>query len=216
MPSNTIIKGLLSEPRQFLVAGNATSVTPIPQFDGSEDCEINVKVTAIQNISTSLTTYGGVQTLSFNSAISANKIFNAVYNDYAECFDIKSNKNKDYDFYKNKIVEIDKNGYVKIASSKSTRVVGIVSDSYAFLLNGTDEDISNGNKVPVGMSGTVWVKANEDVSEDNLGKLVYSDDDGYALSIDPSSVDKLDGTIVGKIIDIDTENNKYKIVIMLS
>lgn len=134
------------------------------------------------------------------------KIYNAVYNDYAECFD---NSDLIYNDVKNRIVEINNDGKVVLANKNSNRVVGIVSDSYAMLINGTDEDVLNGTKIPVGLAGTLFVQSLENVEYTSIGKMLVADNNGFGKASDRPKLN----TIVGKIIGIDKINNRYKILI---
>lgn len=151
------------------------------------------------NMITSESGYSAITTLT-------SKIYNAVYNDYAECFD---NSNLEYNNIKNRIVEINNNGQVVLANKNSNRVIGIVSDSYAILINGTDEDVYDGTKIPVGLAGTLYVKSNKLVEFSDIGKMLVSDNNGYGIS---TLKPKLN-TVVGKIIGIDKEQNRYKVLI---
>ena len=148
--------------------------------------------------------------LNYDGYFYATKVFNAVYNDYAECFETTVNYNE----CKNRIVEI-KNGKVFIASPESDLVVGVVSDTYGFVLYGTEEEIKNNIKVPIGVSGTLMVDAEEIIDEKNIGRFVCSGKEGKARIIPVGEAYKYEGSIVGKIIDINKEKNQYKIIISL-
>ena len=143
----------------------------------------------------------------------ANRVYNAVYNDYAECFSCKVGNgilttNK-------KIMEINDSNEVVVASNESTRVIGIVSNTYGFLLNGTDEEIENGYKVPIAMSGTVYVMT-KDLSAciENIGKFIVSAGEGYCKTIEFDEVNNHIGEIVGKVIGI-KDNNTYKVLVCI-
>lgn len=110
-------------------------------------------------------------TMSYNGDFTATRVYNAVFNDYAECFD---NKALDYIKHKNRIVELDDDGYTVLAAENSRKVIGIVSDSYGMLLGGTNEDITNNKKIPIGLAGTLYVESNDNVSKDDIGKFVVS------------------------------------------
>lgn len=98
-----------------------------------------------------------------------------------------------------------------MASENSTNVIGIVSDSYGFLLGGNEEDVVYNRKIPVGLAGVLYVDSAETVDIKNKGKFVVSAGEGLA-KVDENP--KL-GTIVGKIIGIDELANRYKIIITL-
>ena len=159
--------------------------------------------------------YGGTSAptnttrLNYDGYFYATKVFNAVYNDYAECFE----NAEGYTFkdLKNLIVEVDDEGKIRPASENSSRVVGVVSDSYATVLAGTEEEIKSGEKSPVGMSGTLWVKKAEN-SDYSIGNFIISSDNGFAKEINRNEVNNYPGLINGKIIK--NENDRVKILIM--
>lgn len=150
----------------------------------------------------------GTSRINANGYFYATRVYNAVYNDYAECFDNISLK---YEDVKNRIVELDSNGCTVLACRNSNKVIGIVSDSYAMLLNGTEDEIQEGDKIPVGLVGTLFVKAKKSVDESDIGKFVVSDGDGYAKAKKKYK----NGTCVGKIIGINKINNTYRVILYL-
>lgn len=148
-------------------------------------------------------------TMSYNGDFTATRVYNAVFNDYAECFD---NKELDYTKHKNKIVELDEDGYTVLASENSRKVIGIVSDSYGMLLGGTPTDILDNKKIPIGLVGTLYVDTLCTVSKRDIGAFAISSGGGYSK---PSTSPEC-GTSVGKIIGIDEINNRYKVLLCLA
>ena len=138
----------------------------------------------------------------------ASKVYNAVYNDYAECF---NNSNLIYKEVLHRIVEIDDNECVRLANKNSHRVIGVVSDSYGHLLGGSEEDIENGSKIPVGLAGTLYVYTLDEIDITNIGKFVCADNNGYATIANRNN----EGTIVGKIIGFNKEYHQYKVLLIL-
>ena len=138
----------------------------------------------------------------------ATRVYNAVYNDYAECF---ANTNLIYNEVLHRIVEIDDNECVRLASKNSYRVIGVVSDNYGHLLGGLEEDIENGAKIPVGLAGTLYVYTLDEIDTKNIGKLVCADNNGYATLAEKDC----EGTIVGKIIGFNKEYHQYKVLLIL-
>ena len=138
----------------------------------------------------------------------ATRVYNAVYNDYAECF---ANTNLIYNEVLHRIVEIDDNECVRLASKNSYRVIGVVSDNYGHLLGGTEEDVQNSNKIPVGLAGTLYVYTLDEIDTKNIGKLVCADNNGYATLAEKDC----EGTIVGKIIGFNREYHQYKVLLIL-
>ena len=79
----------------------------------------------------------------------------------------------------------------------------------------SEEEIKNGVKVPVGMSGTLLVDAEHTVDKKDLNRFVCAGVDGKARVIPKGEAYKYEGSIVGKIIDIDVTNNQYFLLINL-
>lgn len=148
--------------------------------------------------------------LNYDGYFYATKVFNAVFNDYAECFETEVNFND----CKNRIVEI-KNDKVYISSPESKSVIGVVSDSYGFILYGSEEEIQNGEKVPIGMAGTLMVDSEDIVDEEHMNKFICSGENGKARVIPEGEAYKYEGKIVGKIIGTNYDKNQYKIIICL-
>ena len=138
----------------------------------------------------------------------ATRVYNAVYNDYAECFD---NKELTYTEAKNKIVELDENNNTVLAKENSNMIIGVVSDSFGHMLGGTEEEIQEGSKMPIGLAGVLYVDSLDRVDIKNRGKFITSGGNGLAKVLDTP----ISGSTVGKIIDIDEVNNRYKVIITL-
>lgn len=144
----------------------------------------------------------------------AARVYNAVYNDYAECFNCKF-ENNIYITAKH-IMEINDNNEVVLATNESKRVIGVVSDTYGYLLNGTDLEIEHGTKVPIAMSGTVQViTKDKNIDNSKLGKFVVSAGEGYCKTIEYDEVNNHVGEIIGKVIGI-INNNTYKVLVCIN
>ena len=100
--------------------------------------------------------------ITYNGTITANAIYNAVYNDYAEFFE------RGEDTEVGDIIALDQNSdqevYVK-ATTRHLCVVGVHSDTYGHLIGGEvppeGQDFVQYNLpkfIPVGMKGRVFVK----------------------------------------------------------
>jgi hypothetical protein len=148
--------------------------------------------------------------LNYDGYFYATKVYNAVYNDYAECFD----SNYKYENVKYKIVEIQ-NGKAVPAQELSNAVTGIVSTTYGFLLYGSEEDIQNNKKIPIGMSGTLLVDSEKIVEDQDLYKFVCTGIDSKARVIPFGEAYKYENKIVGKVINIHKETNQYSVIICL-
>jgi hypothetical protein len=140
--------------------------------------------------------------------ITASAVYNAVYNDYAEAF---TNTELIYNDSKHKIVELDENNNTVLASDESTMVIGVVSDSFGHMMGATQDEIDNNEKIPVGLAGVLYVDSIDAVNIKNRGKFIVSAGNGYGKVSDNPKC----GTCVGKIIGIDKENNRYKIILNL-
>jgi hypothetical protein len=155
-------------------------------------------------------TAGNANRLNYNGHFYATKIYNAAYNDLAECFIPEDGLT--YNEMKNKIVQINPNGKIEIAKSNSKNIIGIVSDNYGCLLGGSEKDILENKKIPVGLSGTLYVNASFDFDYAEIGNFITSDSEGNARI---ANIEYDANAIVGKIIHIDNENKRYKVILLL-
>ena len=90
--------------------------------------------------------------------INANKVYNAVYNDYAEWFE-KDNYNDTFE--PGEVCVWTGNGVLKSSQENDTTVVGVVSNTYGHILGGEKFQNMEDNKkkfVPIGLAGRVTVK----------------------------------------------------------
>ena len=143
----------------------------------------------------------GTTRVNYSGYFYQTRVYNQVYNDYQEQF---VNNNFNYDSIKNKIMEIDSNGVLQLQTYKSNKVIGIVSDSYQQLIQGSEDDILNGVKIPIQMQGTVRVKKQNKLTIYPIGSLIYQNEQGEQLYIYPSeNISYYIGCIVGKVIQDD-------------
>jgi len=173
-----------------------------------------LQYTGLDNVAGGLnggsTAPSGTNRLNFSGYFYATRVYNAVYNDYAECFDTCIS----YVNSKNRIVEL-KDNVATIASPESIAIIGIVSDSYGYILNGTEEDIISGYKIPIAMAGTVMVDAETLIKDTDMNCFVCAGVDGKARVIPKGEAYMYEGKIVGKIIALDKSSNQYKIIVGL-
>lgn len=98
----------------------------------------------------------------FPGTLTAAKVYNAVYNDYAELFE------KGEDTEPGDIIALDYTGgterYVK-ATADSKVIVGVHSGEFAQIIGGKAASLEENLKqyIPVGLAGRVWVKAEGDI-----------------------------------------------------
>lgn len=134
----------------------------------------------------SLTTSGNITS---EGTITATKIYNAVYNDYAEFFP-RGEATEVGDIIALDETSEDKEQYVK-ASSASKVVIGVHSGQFAQIIGGENftTDFVNNNMakyIPIGLAGRVLVKF---FGEAHIGdKVVPGDDPGvgraYVAGVD--------------------------------
>ena len=200
--------------------GNSATATTASSCTGNAATATKAYTTA--NTTDTLYLIGVTSTTSGNQALQldastyvtntgylyATRVYNAVYNDYAECFD---NKELTYTEAKNKIVELDENNNTVLAKENSNMIIGVVSDSFGHMLGGTEEEIQEGSKMPIGLAGVLYVDSLDRVDIKNRGKFITSGGNGLAKVLDTP----ISGSTVGKIIDIDEVNNRYKVIITL-
>jgi len=149
-----------------------------------------------------------------SGTITGSKVYNAVWNDYAEWFE---KENIHEEFEPGDIVSWAESGVTKSSCYGDTMVVGVYSDSYGHIVGGEQlEDMEDNHKkfVPVGLAGRLYVKVKGTVSKGDL--IIPSDVPGVGITQDRNIV--IPGTIIGKALENkDTDDiGKVKILIMVS
>jgi len=143
----------------------------------------------------------------------ATRVYNAVYNDFADC--LIPEDGLSYETAKNKIVSIVDNDTVALASKGSSSVIGIVSDSYAYLAGGSEEEIKSGKKLPICSAGYVWVDV-VNVEDAQIGDYIIPDDNGYGKVISKIERKQYADQIVGRIININKSSNQVRVMFIPS
>jgi len=162
---------------------SAVSMTPadilaaLLTVDGSGSGLDADKVVGI-NFYTGTTAPTATTRINVDGYLYATKVYNAVFNDLAEFMDKCEENLSPGDVL---IWDDEKKGLRKTDIENDTRVIGVYSDSYGFALGGSEKDK---NKVPVGISGRVWVRVKTPV--ENGEGLITSQDKGYAKAGDES------------------------------
>lgn len=142
--------------------------------------------------------------VSTNGTITGTRVYNAVFNDYAEFYE-----KDDIDEIINPgdIIEVnpDTGKYRICTSIASNLVVGVCSDNYGHILGGEKLDDMENNKkkyIPVGLSGKVYVNVEDGV---NIfpGQLVISSYSGKAMLKANPQMGTVIGKAVGKVEKID-------------
>lgn len=141
------------------------------------------------------------ETLVCSTDFSAARVFNAVYNDYAEFYE------KEEEIEVGDVVEINsETGKCRRAQEQCSRtVVGVCSNTYGHILGGDQMSIAQNlmRYVPIGLAGRVRVKV---VGAVFPGELLCSAGSGLAMAaLNPEK-----GTIIGKAL----EENKTGTVLM--
>ena len=147
-----------------------------------------------------------------NNLTMASKVYNAVYNDYAEWFE-RENINEKLE--PGDVLVWGENGVTKCFKKNDTTIVGVYSDSYGHIVGGKKLDNMEDNIkefVPIGLCGRVLVKVIGKVEEGDM--IVSSDIPGVGMSAKEFKM----GTIIGKAVqNKNTEEiGKVKIIICLS
>lgn len=130
--------------------------------------------------------------LTCHGNFTASKVYNAVWNDYAELFEKEAD-----DLTAGDILAWGDNGVVKATMENKNAVVGVYSDTFGHLLGGEEgksEEENLVNYAPVGLSGRVYVKVTGTVKKGDL--IVASEIPG----IGRASKTYEPGTVVGKAL----------------
>ena len=142
--------------------------------------------------------------LNYNGYLYATKVFNSVYNDYAEYFE-KSNG----EFEAGDVIAADEETgkYRKSIGEFDNTVVGVFSDDFAHCIGGNGDGNDDQNFIPVGLAGRVKVKVIGSVKVGDL--LVSSSIDGVAMSGDKS------GCVIGKALESSSDIKIKKIKMLI-
>lgn len=146
----------------------------------------------------------GTTRMNYNGYLYATRVYNAVYNDYADSFNLKDGLSSHDMFYR--IMAIDDNEKAIPADENSETILGVASNMYAFLAGASNDDIENNKKIPISIAGFVNVKIHEDfLDECKRGKFVVSFKDGYGKPIQKKESVNYIGKIVGEIIRLNKD-----------
>lgn len=165
------------------------------------------------NVSDKLSLSGGtltgplVGTTITADVITANKVYGAIWNDYAEWFE-KENVNDTFDF--GDICSWNEKGVV-LSSPFDVNVVGVVSNTYGHILGGFPlADMEENSKyfVPIGLTGRVNVKVKGAVK---VGDLIISAGDGIGKVDNNASIQQ----VVGKALESSNDENVKLITVLI-
>ena len=141
------------------------------------------------------------------NTVTANKVYGAVWNDYAEWFEKENVQDK---FEVGDICSWNENGVV-LATSDDANVIGVVSNTYGHILGGNplaDMEENHKNFVPIGLVGRVKVKV---IGEVNRGDLIVSAGSGIGQVNNEASI----GHVIGKALESSNEKNVKIITVLI-
>lgn len=202
---------MLNKTTQQVVKGpvnfdNSINVGTI-HFDTSGSANFNKK--AKIDTSGNITNKGNITA---EGTITGSKVFNAVWNDYAELF-LKDDINDDSPAGTVIAKVTGKDTYAPVTGSNRRLVVGVVSDSYGVLIGG-DKGVSEEDQLkkyyPVALTGRVRVKVPKDVIV-REGDILYASETEVGCA---SPHDELYGTMVGKALE-SSDGSKDRILMMV-
>ena len=165
------------------------------------------------NVSDKLSLSGGtltgplVGTTITADTITANKVYGAIWNDYAEWFE-KENVNDTFDF--GDICSWNEKGVV-LSAPFDVSVVGVVSNTYGHILGGfplADMEENSKHFVPIGLTGRVNVKVKGAVK---VGDLIISAGNGIGKVDNNASIQQ----VVGKALEASNDENVKLITVLI-
>ena len=139
--------------------------------------------------------------------ITANKVYGAIWNDYAEWFE-KESVEDTFDF--GDICSWNENGVV-LSSPSDVNVVGVVSNTYGHILGGfplADMEENSKHFVPIGLTGRVNVKVKGAVK---VGDLIISAGNGIGKVDNNASIQQ----VVGKALESSNDESVKLITVLI-
>ena len=141
--------------------------------------------------------------------LTATKIYNAVWNDYAEWFE---RENESEVIEPGDVCVWTGNGVSKSSKSNDKAMVGVCSDSYGHILGGEAlENMEDNNRkfVPIGLKGRVNVNV---IGEVEIGDLLVTSDIPGCAEVNN---DAPQNCIIGKALQGSNDINKKKITVLI-
>lgn len=158
--------------------------------------EQDARVGADLEVTGDISTSGGMQVLDdivCSGEIYAGRVHSAVYNDYAEAYKVDPN----FVYQTGTVLAYDPETDIchpAYTDEDRKMLIGVVSNSYGYLVGATQKEILDGSFVPVGLIGRVLVKVYGPVMPGDL--LTSSWISGVAVK----STTPTPGTILGKAL----------------
>jgi len=142
-------------------------------------------------------TPNGTSRINYSGYMYATRVYNAVYNDYAEFFE----RNLDDIIEVGDVIVKDSRtgNYTKSTRKYDKKVVGVYSGEYGQCLGGKGDDKDEENYISVGLAGRVHVKVIGMVEDGDL--LVSSEIPGVAMKCENYTP----GTVIGKCLENKTD-----------
>jgi hypothetical protein len=141
----------------------------------------------------------------------AYKVFNNVWNDYAECFEF--DKEKEINPEPGFVYKMTERGLVRSDRIADKAAIGVYSDTYGQLMGADglyNEETRTGNKLPIALAGKVKVWVNQKLE---IGDVLVSGDGGFAvLATDEQRI--YSDLIIGKVIEASKDEVEKRIWIL--
>lgn len=143
----------------------------------------------------------GTDRLNVEGYLYATRVYNAVWNDLAEFMPKAESADP------GQVMVMTANGLVPSKKRGDKAVVGVYSDSFGYALGAEDQE----NKIPVGISGRVWVSVREPME---IGDLLISGPDGFAVKATAEEA-LTPGIVIGKVMEDKKDNSLVRIPILI-
>lgn len=147
-------------------------------------------------------------------SFTAFKIFNNVWNDYAEAFDFdrKIEPHPQPGF----VYKMTDKGLIKSNKEADQAVIGVYSDTYGQLMGSQgqlyDEEHLDGSKIPIGLMGKVKVWVNQIL---DIGDTLVSGLNGFATKASTEQR-MFSDLIIGKVLEASLDDDEKRIWILIS
>lgn len=136
----------------------------------------------------------------FDGYFYATRVYNAVWNDYAELFEIVESIEVGH------IAYVQEDGRVAATGDPSC-AIGVVSDQWGYLVGGTGDHNSD-DYVAIGLAGRVPIEMNEKVS---VGDMIAADSNGRGRKATVNDM----GCTLGKCVGPDPQNRDNYVLMMV-
>jgi hypothetical protein len=145
----------------------------------------------------------------FAGSITAYKVYQSVWNDYAEAFEF--DKEIESDPQPGFVYKMTENGIIKTEERADSATVGVYSDTYGQLMGSAgilDKDHPDGYKLPIGLTGKIKVWVKEEVE---IGAPLVSDAGGFATVATSEERSSTPDLIIGKALEASKDNSEKRI-----